>query len=265
MKPLQITGASILILLFLAGDLCFGQSNAKQIWAEGVGYAAEGKFNKAIEKFEKALKVDPLYGAAKKGLEVFEDVKEEKIKSDVAVYIFKGIAYHIKEQYHNAIDEYNKANALNPKYAYCYGCRGIAYYKIGQYDRAFTDYTRAIELNPQYAAAHYNRGLAFYNRGEYDKAISDYSNAIDINPKYASAYNNRGYVYYKKGQYDKAISDYSNAIDINPMSAKAYNNRGNAYNNKGIMKNACADWKRACELGDCRYWGVVKKIQCFWK
>jgi hypothetical protein len=45
----------------------------------------------------------------------------------------------------------------------------------------------------------------------------------------------------------------------------AYNNRGLAYMKSGNKEKACSDWKRACELGDCRYWGIVNKIRCLGK
>ena len=84
--------------LFLAGP-CFGQDTAEQIWTKGVEHTAQGNFNEAKVEFEKALKVDPYYGSAKRALKVIEDALDQKIKSKTAIHLFKGIAYGIKEQW----------------------------------------------------------------------------------------------------------------------------------------------------------------------
>jgi Tfp pilus assembly protein PilF len=81
MKSLVRVGVLALILLFLATGLGFGQNNAKKIYTKGVDYAAQGNFNEAKAEFEKGLKIDPLYGSAKRVLKVIEDALDQKIKS----------------------------------------------------------------------------------------------------------------------------------------------------------------------------------------
>ena len=231
MKVLIIIGASVLILLFLTIGSCFAQSAAEQTWTKGVEYAAQGNFSEAKKAFENALKADPYYDRAKEALEVIEDVVDQKIKSKTAIHLFKGKSYREKEQWDEAIAEYNKA----------------------------------LEINPKFAMAYNDRGIAYRWKGQYDQAISDHNKALEINSRYAEAYNSRGVAYYTKGQHDKAISDYNKAIEINPRYAYAYNNRGVAYDAKGNMKKACSDWKWACELGECGNWGMLNKIRCLGK
>jgi tetratricopeptide (TPR) repeat protein len=84
----------------------------------------------------------------------------------------------------------------------------------GQHDRAIEDYNKAIALNPNYAEAYYNRGNAYYFKGQYDRAIEEFNKAIALNPNDATAYNNRGLAYGKKGHYDRAISDFQRACDM---------------------------------------------------
>ena len=220
-----------IILSFLTINLCYGQNNAKQIWAKGVEYAAQGKFKEAKGEFEKALKVDPLYGSAKRALKVIEDVVDQKIKSKTALHLFKGISYSNKEQWDAAVAEVNKALEINPRYAYAYNIRGLAYNRNGQHDKAIADFTKAIEINP--------------------------SNALP--------YGFRGASYAGKGQHERAIADYTKFIEIDPIDALAYYNRGISYNAKGNMKKACSDWKKACELGYCKSWGMLNKIRCLFK
>src|SRR6476646_4048262 len=89
--------------------------------------------------------------------------------------------------------------------AFAFNNRGIAYQNKGQYDRAVQDYDHAIKLNPKYAEAFYDRSNTYVAKGQYDRAIQDYDQAIKLNPNFASAFNNRGVAYAHKEQYERAI------------------------------------------------------------
>lgn len=57
---------------------------------------------------------------------------------------------------------------------------------------AVADYDRAIALNPKYAGAYKSRGNARVKQGDLDGAIADYDRAIELVPDYAEAYFKRG-------------------------------------------------------------------------
>ena len=71
--------------------------------------------------------------------------------------------------------------------AIAYYSRGLAYYDKGDDDRAIDEYNEAIRLDPKYAQAYFNRGNAYYQKGDDDRAIADYSEAIRLDPKYVCA------------------------------------------------------------------------------
>jgi len=154
MKALRRIALLARIISFLAINLCYGQNTAEQTWTKGVEYAADGKFKEAKGEFEKALKADPYYDPAKEALEVIENVVDQKIKSKTAIHLFKGKSYREKEQWDEAIAEYNIALEIDPKFAMAYNDRGIAYDNKGQHDQAIADFSKAIEINPRYAEAY---------------------------------------------------------------------------------------------------------------
>ena len=227
MKVSRRIGISVLMIVFVAVGLCFGQDTAKQMLVKGFEYAAQGEFKEAKEQFEKALKLEPHFEGAIKCLEVIKDVNEGNIKSKTAIHIFKGeIAYWVNGRLIEAIAEYNKAMQINPRYAVPYGYRGDLYLL----------------------------------QGLYDEAISDCNKAIELNPRYVSAYNTRGVAYYSRGLYDQALLDFNKAIEIDSRNAMPYNNRALVMMELGNTEMACSDWKRACELGDCRSYTTAKKL-----
>lgn len=252
--PVRI-GLTVLIILFLAAALSYGQDvlvkDLTKImdYHEGVNYAAKGKFKKAKEKFEKALKVDPSFEDASRALEVIENVTDRKIAKKSAIHFFKGVVYEGESQWDKAIAECSKAIELNPRFAYAYANRGVIYERKGQYDKAIFDHTETIKVKPRFALAYNNRAKAYQKKGQYDKAIADLSKAVELNPRLYIAFYNRGNAYDDRGQYDKAIADFDKAIELNPEFPVAYNNRGIAYYNKGEYDKAREDVRKAQSLG----------------
>ncbi len=167
---------------------------------------------------------------------------------NVLMYINRGYAKDIRNDFQGAIEDFTKAIELNPIYAVSYNNRGSVYSAKGDLKRAIKDYDTAIELNPNYVDAYNNRGKAYNDAGNYDQAIKDINKAIELNPVFADAYNNRGIVYSVKGNLDNAIKDYDKAIELNPNYAEAYNDLGLAYQAIGRLENAIKEFDKAIEL-----------------
>ena len=148
-----------------------------------------------------------------------------------------------------AISEFNKVIATDPKSASAYYNLGFAYDKKGDLTTAIMDFTKAIEIDPALTDAYYNRGFAYYKKGDFDKAIVDYNKVIEISPDAADAYYGLGLVYSQKGDLDKAISSYGKAIDARPNFPLAYDARAVAYVTKKNYLAALADVNKAQALG----------------
>jgi tetratricopeptide (TPR) repeat protein len=210
-------------------EVCFYQGNALIFLSLSKGVIDQKAImQEAIEQFDRALFINPMFAEASNN---------------------RGIAYAVKGEYDRAIDDFNKALEINPKHAEAYYNRGLAYAQgKDAYDRAILDFNEVLEINPRDAVAYYNRGNAYRNKGEYDRAILDINKALEINPRLAEAYNNRGGAYFMKDEYDRAIEDYNKALEINLRLAGAYNNRGMAYRDKGEYDRAILDFNEALEI-----------------
>ena len=68
---------------------------------------------------------------------------------------------------------------------------------------AIKDYERIVAANPKNAIAYNNLGVA-YLKEEFDRAMVNFRKAIGLEQDYADAHNNLGNVYYKTGQRKEA-------------------------------------------------------------
>jgi serine/threonine protein kinase/lipoprotein NlpI len=159
-------------------------------------------------------------------------------------YIDRGNARDALGDKQGAIADYTRAIELDSRYADAYINRGNIRNGLGDRQGANADYSKAIEANPGYALAYYNRGIV---RDDREGAIADYSKAIELDPNYVNAYYNRAFV--RDGLNDKqgAIADYSKVIELNPKYSNAYLNRGNARSILGDLQGAIADHNKAIE------------------
>ncbi len=76
-----------------------------------------------------------------------------------------------------------KGNDLSPL-AEIYVILGGAYWRVGASDEAIQSFEKAIEISPKYAEAYLLKGLLHRERGESDDAHEDIYWAISLNPDF---------------------------------------------------------------------------------
>jgi tetratricopeptide (TPR) repeat protein len=145
---------------------------------------------------------------------------EQVLRRLAAAYNNRGVAYRVKANYAQAIDDFNEAIRLVPNNANAFNNRGVAYRNMGDLDRAVADYDQAILIKPDYVAAFYNRGLALADKKEYAKAISDFTAVLRVDPKNPTVLYRRGTTYLNSGNIEAGNADLAEAKAIKPDIAE---------------------------------------------
>ena len=165
-------------------------------------------------------------------------------------------SYRLMERYDEALQDYNRAIELDPKYKWAFTGRGFTYRSIERYEEALQDYNRAIELDPTYEWAFTGRGFTHYLMERYDEALQDYNCAIELDPKDERAFRCRGLTYRSIERYDEALQDYKRAIELDPKDW-VFAERGLTYRLMERYDEALQDYNRAIELDPKYKWAFT--------
>lgn len=104
-------------------------------------------------------------------------------------HTFLGWSYSLKGLYPKAIDECQKAIALDPDFGNPWNDIGVYLIEQDQLDEAIPYLVQAIGAKRYEARAfpHFNLGRVFLQRGEWDKAREQFQKALVIDPEYEAA------------------------------------------------------------------------------
>jgi tetratricopeptide (TPR) repeat protein len=175
-----------------------------------------------------------------------------------APYVSLGRLHSAVAQHDLALQEFQKALAINPRDADAIRGMAGAYERMGRIAEAETSYKRAITLKPDYWDG-YNSLANFYDRqGRAADAVAQYQRVIELTPDNAAAYSNLGAEYEsidEKASNEKAEAAFKKSIELSPTYA-AYANLGNLYMGQGRLQEAADATRKALKLndGDYRVW-----------
>ncbi len=236
-----------LIILFLMVDMSYSQM-PEEHFKRGVGYGSQEKFREAYREFRGALTADRFYYPARSGIKLIEDVMLQRVKKEVGVHLFTGMAHLTKGMWDDAILECEKALAVTSQIALEYRTQRDDYKRKEMWGEFIAESKKVSALNFEFVLAHETLGRAYGHKGMWDAAIAEYKKAIDIDFKFVLAREALGDVYERKGMWDAAIAEYKKAIDVDPNFVLARESLGGVYERKGMWDAAIAEYKKAVDI-----------------
>ena len=164
------------------------------------------------------------------------------------LFNLSGACYSEIGSFESAIDSFEKAIALNPKYSEAHYNLGVAFQRTHQLDSSIMCYEKAITLNHAYPSAHNNLGLIMLEKNQPDLAVKSFEWAVAYSPEYAEAYNNLGSAFQALNQFDLAKIQYKKSVSINQDYALAFNNLGNTCKSLGLQDEAINYYEEAIAI-----------------
>jgi len=181
--------------------------NPKLYVALGLAFWRQNDFPRALEAFQRAVKLGPKSADAHNWL---------------------GVATLEKGDFTGAIAEFRKAIALDPKYTRAYANLGSALNKNGELPEAVTVFRKAVALEPNSPVAHMNLGVALRAQGDAKGALVHLRFVAEHEPDDANARFMLGQTLQQSGDLAAAIEAFEKTLKIDPEFREAYYALGSA-------------------------------------
>jgi tetratricopeptide (TPR) repeat protein len=195
------------------------ESYAQNSLVKGLQLFSDGKYEKAIAVFKKAVGYAPSSTAA---INAYDYMAKSYLKlgdnrsaistykksivassSNDAAYTSLGNIYYSQKDYANAVKSYEQAAKFNPSSVNLYSL-GQGYMANGQYSNAMRSFNQVRQMAPDQPYGNFGMGQVYAKQGQYSEAIASFQKAIKIDPKDWNAYSEMGFAYVDNGQTDQA-------------------------------------------------------------
>jgi DNA-binding winged helix-turn-helix (wHTH) protein/TolB-like protein/Tfp pilus assembly protein PilF len=161
---------------------------------------------------------------------------------------------HIKIQYDldwaGGLAHYARAIELDPDYARTYHFRGIAYAMHGDTASAVEQFRRAQQLEPLFIAPRAAHGMILVYARHYAEAIAQLSETLALDERADNARTYLGRAYMHTGEYDRALLEFRKRHSLAPGS---YGDIAQAFALSGRHEEARAELQRLLNLSKERH------------
>ncbi len=139
-----------------------------------------------------------------------------QLKSQASVQ-FETATQKIKTQdYNGALELLNHTIKSNPDFCEAWLSRGVVYHQKKEFENAILNYNRALVCSPGYPMAFYNRGISKLAQGDQYGALRDFSNALDKMPEHVPTLFNRSWTFLQLGDTVKCLDGLKLCLEKNP-------------------------------------------------
>ena len=190
-------------------------------------YNATGKYDKAVQEFQRAEQSEPSNENALRGL---------------------ADAYTNVGNFAGAEAAYKQAVALRPNYWRVYSWLGNFYFEQNRYDDAVQAFVKATQLAPNSYLGHFDLGGTYLAQGLYPQAIESLNRSIALHPT-TDGYLNLGYAYTLMGRYPEAIAALEEGLKIDDRDWMVWGNLADAlYWSSTRRGEAAAKYEKAISI-----------------
>lgn len=161
----------------------FKNTYAQRHYQVALEHFERGRYEKAIEEIDKAIKQAP---------------------EDPDYLSTRGIFLHRMDDIHNAMVAYKQALMLAPDHVFSRYNLGLIYMKQDNAIQAIREWKEVVKQKPSDVDAIFNIAVALSHLGKIDEAIPVYKKVLKIDCKHIQAHQNLGVIYRDKGKFTLA-------------------------------------------------------------
>lgn len=171
----------------------------------------------------------------------------DKINDEARRVARQAWAAFTDKRYAAALPLFQKATALDSKFADAYYGSGVCHSHLKHYRTALEELARAVRLKPGDPDFYIAAGIVYGKLGMAQRAADSYTDALTFRLDPVALYN-AGYYDRTLGHYDKALGEFTFYLRLYPADRDAYLNRALIYDKLGYRALAAADREKARSL-----------------
>ncbi|MGE8511218.1 MAG: tetratricopeptide repeat protein [Chryseobacterium culicis] len=135
--------------------------------------------------------------SVQKATQTTETSYDKFSKNDTALNFYqKAVDASKQENWKEAIQNYEQAVKIDPKFIYAWDNLGICYRRVGEYDKALNAYKQSLAADPKGKMPLQNIAITYVYKKEYQKAIDAYNDFDKVYPGDPEVYYGMGQVYF---------------------------------------------------------------------
>ena len=165
-----------------------------------------------------------------------------------APYVNHAVHLNRFGKYKAAIQDLDRAIALDPASAEAYNNRAYGRLYSGDKEGALADIQKALVIKPGFADAYVNWANLELSNGKPDQAALKFAEAIRLAPNDPQIIYQRAMVFIYQNDLEGAIRDFDRYLLLKPDSVEALNNRGCLFLQQKNYSRASEDFKRALKI-----------------
>jgi eukaryotic-like serine/threonine-protein kinase len=202
----------------------------------------EEGFQRALEYFQEAIKIDGAYAQAYSGLSDtytllpdYDLLPPEKAYPRAKAAALKALELdETLAEAHTSLAavlqdydwdwlgterEYKRAIELNPNYETAHQWYSSLLSSLGRHEEALAEIKKARELAPTSLRINTDMGWVLYETRLYDDAIAKAQGTLELDPDFAPAHSLLGWAFLREGRYEEAITELQKVTALSKYNA----------------------------------------------
>lgn len=196
-------------------------------YGKAVLYEDEGKYDLALEYYDKSLEKNP--------------------KNRDSLF-FRANLLDVMGETEESIRAYQKLLEIHPYDFMTYNNLGSIYEQRGELEKAEKSFRKSIEIEAYYFRSHFNLAITLERMEEDEEALREYLLAEELNPEYENIYLNLSAYFIRRKEFPLAIDSLKKGLKNHPEAANLHYNLAASYSELGI-------WEKGVEA-------LVKSLDC---
>jgi len=195
------------------------------------------QLNQELEKRRHQF-LDSLKGGPGAGTEG-EKEDHHPVVENLDQALLDALAAHNRKNYKKAINLYSAILRQGPQafvQSLVYSHRGMAYFSESLYENALDDFDKAIACDPRNAKAFFYRGTVRDALAEPEAAVLDFTKSLDLLPYQFDPLLGRAMSLGRLGRWEEALDDCDAALDLVPDDAQGIEVRHQLVQRRGPME-----------------------------